>query len=224
MLNAVPYFRFILSSIALTFSACTELKQSDLPAEKEVRICSGVTPAVVKITGGTFTMGSSAVYEEEGPPRLTRVDGFWIDQTEVTNAQFARFVSETGHVTGAEKPVDPEEFGVPESQIPTAMLAPGSAVFEESSDSGGSGTWRYVPGAFWQKPDGPDGATAQDNMPVVHLSYDDMVVYAAWRGGRLQPKPNGNMPQRAKIILLLSSQARKRQIAGKACSCGQSSD
>lgn len=132
-------------------------------------------------------MGSSAVYAEEGPARETTVAGFWIDPHEVTNAQFVRFVEATGHVTQAEKPVDPALFGVPEEQIPAFMLKPGSAVFTppKKPSRSYSDWWEYVPGASWKKPYGPDGPDAVAQEPVVHLAWDDMVAYARWKGGRL---------------------------------------
>ena len=39
-----------------------------------------------------------------------RVDGFWTDQTNVTNAQFRAFVAATGYVTAAEKTPTVEEI------------------------------------------------------------------------------------------------------------------
>lgn len=61
-----------------------------------------------RIEGGTFTMGSEAFYPEEAPLRRVRVDPFWIDETPVTNRQFARFVEATGYRTVAEIAPDPK--------------------------------------------------------------------------------------------------------------------
>ncbi|MDC8753958.1 formylglycine-generating enzyme family protein [Erythrobacter sp. sf7] len=141
----------------------------------------------VYIEGGSFIMGSDAVYAEEGPPRETRVDGFWIDPHEVTNRQFAEFVDATGYVTVAEKPVDPAQFGVPVEQIPAHMLQPGSAVFTppDRPSRNYADWWDYVPGASWKKPYGRQGPDAVPDQPAVHLAWEDMQAYAAWRGGRL---------------------------------------
>lgn len=132
-------------------------------------------------------MGSSAVYAEEGPTRRTTLDTFWIDPHEVTNRQFGEFVETTGYITVAEKPVDPDIFGVPASQVPAHFLQPGSAVFtppDKPSRSYGD-WWAYMPGAFWMKPYGPDGPDARPSEPVVHMAWEDMAAYARWKGGRL---------------------------------------
>ena len=67
-----------------------------------------------QIPGGTFTMGSAHWYPEEAPSRQISLDSFWIDETPVTNRDFARFVEATGHVTTAEVAPDPKVYpGVP---------------------------------------------------------------------------------------------------------------
>src|SRR5262245_3158348 len=69
-----------------------------------------VTPVVpagmVWVPGGEFMMGTDSEmgWPDEKPAHRVRVDGFWIDLTEVTNAQFRQFVEATGYVTTAEKP------------------------------------------------------------------------------------------------------------------------
>lgn len=131
--------------------------------------------------------GQEEVYAEEGPLRETNVDTFWIDPHEVTNRQFAAFVAATGYVTVAERPVDPEFYGVPVEQIPAQLLEPGSAVFTPPARPSRRYTdwWVYVPGANWQRPYGPDSPDARDDQPVVHLAWDDILAYANWAVGRL---------------------------------------
>ena len=180
-------------ALALLATACSNEPKSTVEAPRSAAdfatstSCPTIASQPVAIKGGSFIMGSSAVYAEEGPPRETRVDPFWIDPHEVTNRQFAAFVAATGHVTVAERPVDPEQFGVPAEQIPAYMLEPGSAVFtppgRPSRDY--ADWWSYVPGASWKKPYGPQGPDAVPDQPVVHLAWDDMQAYAAWAGGRL---------------------------------------
>src|SRR2546423_14459250 len=77
-------------------------------------------PGMVWIPGGTFTMGSvdPLARPDERPLHRVRVDGFWMDATEVTNKQFHRFVDDTHYRTTAENPVDWDEL--------KKQLAPGT--------------------------------------------------------------------------------------------------
>jgi len=167
-----------------TASPLMATSSSDLATDRE---CAEPSSTPVYISGGSFLMGQDNVYAEEGPIREVQVDGFWIDPHEVTNRQFAAFVAATQYVTIAELPVDPEAFGVPESQIPAELLLPGSAVFTppERPSTRYTDWWIYVPGASWRKPYGPQGPDAIAGQPVVHLGYADMLAYADWAGGRL---------------------------------------
>lgn len=184
---------FVPAAAILALAACNE-PEAAVPSAA-IRASDFATTAAcppppgtpVRIAGGTFLMGQDAIYAEEGPPRETRVDAFWIDPHEVTNAQFAEFVKATGYVTIAERPVDPAAFGLPREQIPEDMLKPGSAVFTPPHKPSNNywDWWKYVPGANWKKPYGPDGPDWRGDQPVVHLAWDDMLAYAAWTGGRL---------------------------------------
>jgi len=83
---------------------------------------------MVWIPGGTFRMGSPNFYPEERPVHEVTVDGFWMERDEVTNDQFARFVSATGYVTVAERPLKPGNF----PGAPPENLVPGSMVFQKA--------------------------------------------------------------------------------------------
>jgi formylglycine-generating enzyme required for sulfatase activity len=148
------------------------------------------------VAGGTFTMGSDAPESQgnERPARQVRVDGFWIDAHDVTNAEFRRFVEATKYVTIAERPVDWDELkkqlppGTP--RPPTDRLAPGSMVFTPSAgpvDLNNLGNWwRWVPGASWRHPEGPGSdLRGRGDHPVVQVSWDDAMAYAKWAGKRL---------------------------------------
>jgi formylglycine-generating enzyme len=146
--------------------------------------------------GGEFTMGTNAEvgWADEKPGHRVRVAGFFIDQTEVTNAQFRAFVEATGHVTTAEKPPNLEELmaqvppGTPPP--PKEKLVPGSMVFVPPPGrvdlKDFSQWWVWTPGASWRHPEGP-GSTldGKDDHPVVHVSWDDAAAYAQWAGKRL---------------------------------------
>ncbi|HSL72595.1 MAG TPA: formylglycine-generating enzyme family protein, partial [Longimicrobiales bacterium] len=136
---------------------------------------------MVWIPGGTFMMGSDRHYPEEAPAHQVRVDGFWMDAYAVTNADFARFVYATGHVTEAERPPDPLNYpgALPE------LLVPASVVFHKPARpvplSDPYNWWRYVAGADWRHPTGPDSTIeGLDRHPVVHVTYGDAAAYARW--------------------------------------------
>ncbi len=151
---------------------------------------------MVWVAGGTFTMGADGprAMPNERPARRVTVEGFWIDATPVTNAEFAEFVEATGYVTTAERPVDWEEL---KKQVPPGtpkpaeeMLRPGSLVFTPPDHAVDlrdmRGWWTWTPGASWRHPEGP-GSTIEgrEEHPVVQVSWDDAVAYARWAGKRL---------------------------------------
>ena len=109
---------------------------------------------MIRIAGGEFTMGSDEHYPEEAPAHRVSVDGFWIDATAVTNAEFAAFVEETGYVTVAERPLDPADF----PGAPPENLVPGSLVFTPTAGPVDlrhlSQWWTWTPGACWKHPEG----------------------------------------------------------------------
>jgi formylglycine-generating enzyme required for sulfatase activity len=136
---------------------------------------------MVWIPGGTFLMGSNDFYPEERPVHRVKVDGFWMDEHPVTNAQFRRFVKETGYVTVAERAPDPAEY----PGVDPARLVPGSLVFRRParpvSLGDPRGWWMYVPGAYWKHPEGPGSHLGgRERHPVVHIAYEDATTYAAW--------------------------------------------
>jgi formylglycine-generating enzyme required for sulfatase activity len=153
-------------------------------------------PGMVWIPGGEFTMGTDADvgWPDEKPAHRVRVDGFFMDVAEVTNAQFRAFVEATKYVTTAEKTPSVEEIlkqsppGTPpppkEKLVPGAMvftIPPGKVNLQDFSQ-----WWKWIPGANWRHPEGP-GSTLEgrDDHPVVHVSWDDAVAYARWAEKRL---------------------------------------
>jgi sulfatase modifying factor 1 len=144
------------------------------------------TPGMVRIPGGEFTMGSNEHYPEEAPAHRVSVDGFWMDATTVTNAEFGAFVEDTAYVTVAERPLDPADF----PGAPPENLVPGSLVFMPTAGPVDlrhmSQWWTWTPGASWRNPEGPDSSLAgRENHPVVHVAYEDAQAYAAWAGKEL---------------------------------------
>lgn len=122
---------------------------------------------MVRVDGGDFVFGSSAGYPDERPASgaRVRVDGFWIDRTEVTNAQFDAFVRATGYVTEAEREGAAVVFGTPdEAELQRRPYA----------------WWKYVRGASWKDPHGAQAP--QPNQPVTLVTQADALAYAVWLG------------------------------------------
>jgi len=154
------------------------------------------TKAMRFIPAADFTMGSDDPdsMENERPSRRVSVKSFWIDEHDVTNAEFQEFVHATGYVTTAERPVDWEELkkqappGTP--RPPAEMLQPGALVFHSTDHEVPyddlSAWWNWVPGANWRHPQGPRSSIdGKQDYPVVQVSWDDAAAYAAWAGKRL---------------------------------------
>lgn len=161
-----------------------------------VSAMSNAPAGMVWIPGGEFTMGTDEKesYVPERPAHRVRVKGFWMDETEVTNAQFERFVEETGYVTIAERAPVWEELKkqLPPNtpKPPASQLVAGSMVFTAPSGpvplNNHARWWRWVNGADWKHPAGP-GTTLEGkaNHPVVHVSWGDAAAYSKWAGKRL---------------------------------------
>jgi sulfatase modifying factor 1 len=157
---------------------------------------SGSHKGMVWIKNGDFMMGADnkQAAEDEYPKHKVIVTGFWIDATEVTNAEFARFVKATGYVTTAEKKPDWNEL---KKQLPPGtpkpddkLLVPASLVFsspKQAVDLNDYGQWwSWQAGADWRHPHGPgSNIEGKDNYPVVQVSWYDAQAYCKWAGKRL---------------------------------------
>jgi sulfatase modifying factor 1 len=141
---------------------------------------------MIWVRGGGFEMGSDAFYPEERPVHRVDVDGFWMDEHQVTVAEFRKFVKATGHVTGAERAPAAEDYPHADPEL----LVPGSLVFHPTRGavdlSDYRNWWSWTPGADWRHPDGPDSTLhGRERHPVTQVAYDDAVAYARWAGKEL---------------------------------------
>jgi formylglycine-generating enzyme len=141
---------------------------------------------MVWVPGGEFLMGSDDFEPEEAPAHRVRVDGFWMDECAVTNAEFARFADETGYLTVAERPLDRADF----PDAPPENLVPGSLVFTPTPGPVDlrhiSNWWTWTPSASWRHPEGSGSSTTdRQDHPVVHVAFEDAEAYVAWAGKQL---------------------------------------
>jgi sulfatase modifying factor 1 len=148
--------------------------------EAPVRRRAGRPRGQVPIPAGTFAMGDAfgEGYDADGetPVHAVHLDAFRMDATAVTNAQFATFVKDTGHVTGA------EEFGV-SAVFHLAFAGDRRDVLNRPAETP---WWLAVRGASWRAPEGPGSdVSRRANHPVVHVDWSDAQAYAAWAGKRL---------------------------------------
>ncbi len=118
---------------------------------------------MVYLPGGTFRMGNDLSNDpSERPAHEVSVRAFYLDEHEVTNGQFARFVARTGYRTTAEQ-------------------RGWSNVFDHQRQQ-----WVKRQGADWRHPGGPQTSlTGRDDFPVVHVSWHDAMAHATWAGKQL---------------------------------------
>jgi formylglycine-generating enzyme len=150
------------------------------------------------IPGGEFSMGAQdppdmehdkvgmQATQDSRPVHRVYVDGFWMDKTDVTNGEFAKFIEATHYITEAERTPKAEDF----PGAPPENLVAGAVVFSPPDQAVPLNNylqwWSYVKGANWRHPSGPESnIKGKENYPVVDVSYDDALAYAKWAGKRL---------------------------------------
>ena len=179
--------------ILIVFFGCKQNKTKDEKVEIE-------TPnGMVWISGSAFQRGALEndlfARQDEKPKHTVKVDGFWIDITEVTNAQFKKFVSETGYITVAESEINWDEI---KKQLPAETVKPHDSVLQPGSLSfhckhheiknleDYSQWWEWKIGANWKHPNGKESTIeGKENYPVVHVAYEDALAYCKWANRRL---------------------------------------
>ncbi len=194
----------LIISVAL-FSSCqsetTEKGKTALTPSQEIKTRSKSlsTDGMVLIPAGEYEMGgdSEQADADEFPKHSIQIDSFWMDETEVTNAQFSAFVAATGYVTVAERPINWEDIkkdlppGTPKP--PDSILQPGALVFTPTSQpinikapGAEQQWWRWQIGANWRHPEGAKSSIeGKENYPVVQIAWEDAATYAKWSGKRL---------------------------------------
>jgi sulfatase modifying factor 1 len=166
----------------------TVTDRSDPPAKKP--------EGMIWIPGGEFSMGANdppdmdqvgmKATTDGRPIHRVYVDAFFMDKTDVTNGEFAKFVKATGYVTVAERKPRAEDY----PNAPPENLVAGSVVFAPPDHAVPLDDhlqwWTYVHGADWRHPQGPtSNIKGKEAYPVVQVAYEDASAYAKWAGKRL---------------------------------------
>lgn len=195
------YFIYLFFPLLAFYVSCTSKtkKQKEEIIELLEKKDSLAPEGMIWVGKKTFLMGAKEndkfAMMREKPAHKVTVDGFYIDEHEVTNAQFQKFVAATNYITVAERKIDWETLkkDLPEGTPKPAdsILQPGSLIFNKNANNIVSMNnyiqwWEWKIGANWKQPEGPGSSIeGKENYPVVHVGLEDALAYCKWANRRL---------------------------------------
>ncbi len=218
-LDLLSYRNLVVLFIATTIGSCENKpavndnsEKSNTLIENNSPVPADGPPGMVWIPGGEFIMGAiegdTQARADEYPAHRVRVSGYWMDATEVTNAQFAEFVAATNYITVAEKAPDWE---VLKAQVPPGTPKPHDSVLVAASMvftpvatdnlADWAQWWSWVKDAHWRQPQG-EGSSIEDKMnhPAVQISWEDAQAYLEWAGKRFPTEAEWEFAARGGLV------------------------
>jgi len=158
------------------------------------KILSTAENGMVSIPAGTLEIKNPKNSQQGSATKQVKISAFLMEETEVTNAQFSKFIQETNYKTVAERALTDEElitfYGQNVDLSNDSLRLPGALVFKPSNGPVNlkdyNQWWEWKIGASWKHPLGPDSNIKNImNHPVVQISNEDAEAYCKWADMRL---------------------------------------
>lgn len=197
LLRVVSLLTILCCPLALADCGCKHLKRGQTEGERKKAVESCQLESkfedLVKSTDyhqemsyiptNQYTVGTNHpvfAADRESPEKSVLVEGFYLDKFEVSNREFREFVDATSYQTEA------EIFG--DSFVFSGHLDEATKELYHNFRVLQAEWWYRVNGTDWRHPHGghsPRIGAQEEDLPVVHVSWNDAVAYCKWKNKRL---------------------------------------